>query len=143
MAIFDLPAKAAATNTKQYNGEFGCFYCLDKGKIHNRARIYSPDEQHILRTSEQMRQWAIESERESIAKFGIKGQSLLSEYLVFPQCIPVDYMHCVLEGVMKQLMKLWFGSSFHSEPYSLRKHLSVINKIILQIRPPNEVKRKP
>ena len=143
MAIFDLPAKAAATNTKQYNGEFGCFYCLDKGKIYNRARIYSPDEQHILRTSEQIRQWAVESERENIAKFGVKGQSLLSEYLVFPQCIPIDYMHCVLEGVMKQLMKFWFGSSFHSEPYSLRKHLSAINKIILQIRPPNEVKRKP
>ena len=62
-----------------------------------------------------MRRWAIESERESIAKFGVKGQSLLSKYLVFPQCIVVDYMHCVLEGVMKQLMKLWFGSRLKSQ----------------------------
>ena len=35
MAIFDLPPKAAATNTKLHNGEFVCFYCLDKGKYYN------------------------------------------------------------------------------------------------------------
>lgn len=27
MGVFDLPAKAAATNTKQFNGKHGCFYC--------------------------------------------------------------------------------------------------------------------
>ena len=40
MGIFDLPARAAATNTKQFNGEYGFFYCTDKGTIHDRARIY-------------------------------------------------------------------------------------------------------
>ena len=52
-------------------------------------------------------------------------------------------MHCILEGVMKQLMKLWFGYSFHSEPYSLQKHMSTINKIILKIKPRNEIQQKP
>ena len=26
---------------------------------------------------------------------------------------PVDYMHCVLLGVVKQLFKLWFTSTYH------------------------------
>ena len=60
MVVFDLPAKSSATNTKQFNGEYGCLYCLDKGEIaHNkRARIYPPTAEHLLRTLEQMKQWA-------------------------------------------------------------------------------------
>ena len=99
MAIFDLPAKAAATNTKQFNQKFGCFYCLNKGKVYNRAHIYTPDDSHVLRTSEQMKKWAEEAEINQESKFGLKGFSLLSNYFTFPQCIPVDYLHCVLEGV--------------------------------------------
>ena len=40
LGVFDLPAKAAALNVKQFNGEYGCNYCLDKegsfsiGSIH-------------------------------------------------------------------------------------------------------------
>ena len=30
-ATLDLPAKAAVTNTKQWNGEYGCSVCLHKG----------------------------------------------------------------------------------------------------------------
>ena len=42
----DLPAKAAALNVKQFNGEFGCLNCLHPGeysKIH-RKTIYPPKE---------------------------------------------------------------------------------------------------
>ena len=113
MGIFDLPAKAAATN------EYGCFYCLDKGRIHNRARIYPPDDHHHLRKPNQMTQWAEEAEQNQVCTFGVKGYSLLSKFLSFPQSIPLDYMHSVLEGVYKQLMKFWFEPRFHSEPYSL------------------------
>uniref|UniRef100_A0A1X7TD72 Uncharacterized protein n=1 Tax=Amphimedon queenslandica TaxID=400682 RepID=A0A1X7TD72_AMPQE len=143
MAIFDLPAKAAATNTKQYNGEFGCFYCLDRGKYYNRARIYPPSDDHVLRTSDEMKKWAEEAERKKEPIFGVKGQSLLSNYLAFPQCIPIDYMHCVLEGVVKQLMKLWFGSSYHAESYSLHKHMCTVDKILSYIKPPREIQRLP
>ena len=44
--IMDLPAKAAALNVKQFNGEFGCLNCLHPGeysKIH-RKTIYPPKE---------------------------------------------------------------------------------------------------
>lgn len=30
---------------------------------------------------------------------------------------PIDYMHCVLLGVMPKLFSLWFDSKNHKEPY--------------------------
>ncbi len=53
-AVFDLPAKSSATCTKQFNGEYGCFYCVQKGEIYKRARIYPPTTDCALRTSIQM-----------------------------------------------------------------------------------------
>uniref|UniRef100_A0A1X7VJE6 DUF4218 domain-containing protein n=1 Tax=Amphimedon queenslandica TaxID=400682 RepID=A0A1X7VJE6_AMPQE len=85
MGVFDLPARAAATNTKQYNGEYSCLYCLDKGVYQNRARIFPPNGACTLQTTEQMR----------------------------------------------------------NAPYSLRKHMSNINKLLSKFKPPNEVLRHP
>lgn len=60
-----------------------------------------------------------------------------------PVCIPVDYMHSVLEGIMKQLLKRWFDSKHHSRVYSLRKCSYDIDKCINLVRPPNEIRRTP
>ena len=143
MAVFDQPGRATATNTKQFNGEYGCFYCLDKGEVHNRARIYPPDASHTLRTQEQMKAWASVAQTTGKPQYGVKGVSVLAEAIEFPQCIPIDYMHCILEGVFKQLMKFWFDPKFHSEPYSLRKYIAPINRLVSKIKPPNEVLRLP
>lgn len=79
MAVFDLPAKAAATCTKQYNGEYGCLYCTDKGEVHERARIYTPDESHENRTNDQMKKWAEKAECTGREQYGVKGVSILSK----------------------------------------------------------------
>ncbi len=143
LAVFDLPAKASATNTKQFNGEYGCFYCTDKGQVHNRARIYPPTDSHTLRTTEQMRDWALKANSTNAPQCGVKGTCVLGEYVEFPQCVPIDYMHSILEGVFKQLMKFWFNPNFHSQPYSLRKYMSKINEVLSKIKPPNEIRRLP
>ena len=62
------------------------------------------------------------AEQTNTPLYGVKGRSILGEHVDFPQCVPIDYMHSILEGVFKQLMKFWFNSKFHSQPYSLRKH---------------------
>ncbi len=49
--VFDMPAKAAVLNQKQFNGEFGCPTCLHPGtRLDNGSRIYLPDESAELRT---------------------------------------------------------------------------------------------
>ena len=73
---------------------------------------------------------------------GIKGESVLSNTI--EQC-PVDYMHCVLEGITKKLMKkCWFEKSQrHPMAYSLHKHCHKIDEILLLVKPPNEFRRSP
>ena len=56
-ATLDLPAKAAVTNTKQWNGEYGCSVCLDKGDNSSQSKNsrqwpYNPSP--LLRTHEGM-----------------------------------------------------------------------------------------
>lgn len=46
---------------------------------------------------------------------GVKGYSvlhLLDDFDVI-EGNPIDYMHCVLLGVAKKLLKLWFDSTYH------------------------------
>lgn len=84
MGVFDLPAKSAVTNTKQFNGKYGCFYCLDEGEVHNRARIYPPTGKHELRTTERMRYWALEAEQTGKERYGVKGKAILGEHHEYP-----------------------------------------------------------
>lgn len=42
LGIFDMPAKAAVLNMKQFNGAYGCPTCLHPGLHQNGARIYLP-----------------------------------------------------------------------------------------------------
>ena len=98
MGVFDLPAKATATNTKQFNGKYGCFYCTDEGHVIGKTRIYPPTDPHVLRTTTQMKTWALMAEQTNTPQYGVKGRSILGEHVDFPQCVPIDYMHSILEG---------------------------------------------
>ena len=53
------------------------------------------------------------------AIFGVKGYSPLHLLPSFDtvKCVPVEYMHCVLIGVVKNMPKLWFNSSYHKEEW--------------------------
>ena len=48
---------------------------------------------------------------------GIKGVLPLAKYVDLVDGVPVDYMHCVLKGIMGKLMNLWFASKNHRKPY--------------------------
>lgn len=78
-----------------------------------------------MRNNEEMKRWAAMAERKGEPQCGVKGKCLLGEHLESPECIPIDYMHSVLEGVFKQLMKLWFDPKFHSEQYNLIRSMQV------------------
>lgn len=60
MSVFDLPAKAMATNFVQFNGYYSCTYCLDKGECVSHTHIFPPDEPHVPRTMASITQCAEE-----------------------------------------------------------------------------------
>ena len=53
---------------------------------------------------------ANEAEKNRVVVDGIKGRSVLTVVIDLVGGAPVDYMHCVLEGVMKWLIAKWFSS---------------------------------
>ena len=57
--------------------------------------------------------------------------------------VSIDYMHCVLLGVCRQLLKLWFVSKHHKELWYIGKQTTVIDSRLSSIKPPREVNRTP
>lgn len=55
----------------------------------------------------------------------------------------MDYMHCVLLGVCRQLLKLWFNSKNSKELWYIGNKIEELDSRLLNIQPPNEMKRTP
>lgn len=117
-STFDLPAKASALNMIQFNGNFSCANCLQSGKC---TKTDSGGSVHVFpfqcdnpigpaRSHSSMSSNAKEAYLTGKTQQGIKGPSYLS---LLPKydivCgTTVDYMHCVLLGVTRLLLGLWF-----------------------------------
>lgn len=144
MGVFDLPAKAAVLCAKQFNGEHGCSVCLHPGKrLPNNARIFLPSPAYPERTHAQVVAAGAEAERTDSCIQGIRGISPLASVFDIVASVPIDYMHCVLEGVTRWLMRAWFDSSFHSSPFYIGRHILKIDCELLKQRPPHEFSRPP
>jgi hypothetical protein len=83
---------------------------------------------------------AVEAETTNSSVQGVYGMSPLASIIDLVGSIPIDYMHCVLEGVTKWLMNAWFDPKNHSAPFYIGKH---VGKIDDEQRPPNEFSRPP
>ena len=46
MAVFDLPARAIATNFVQFNSYYSCTYCLDAGEHTSHRHVFPPEADH-------------------------------------------------------------------------------------------------
>ena len=143
LGIFDLPAKAAVLCSKQYNGRYGCSVCTHPGyRLPNNARVYKPMK-YGERTHSSVMEAAKIAEESGSAQKGVIGMSPLATAVDLVDGVPVDYMHSVLEGVVRLLMKYWFNSSYHSHPSYLGRKLLEIDTMLLKQRPPNEFSRAP
>ena len=75
--------------------------------------------------------------------YGVKGLSalhILPSFDVVNGTV-IDYMHCVLEGVVKKLLNLWFSAV--GQPYYIKRHTPTVNTRLLGIKPPNTITRTP
>lgn len=147
----DSVARPLLQNVKQFNGQYGCGYCLHPGSIVSKGqgnvRVYmeSPTDQFCSRTNDNMLQHAEMAISQNEPVFGVKGPSMLSLIPLFDlvKGFFPDYMHSVLLGVVRQMISLWFDSSNHSKPFYLGRHVQHIDSLLLAMKPPSEVKRLP
>ena len=99
--VCDLPAKASILNMIQFNGYYGCTYCLSPGLHMDKKHVY-PSHSFEVRTVA-----SYEADVELSPNHGVKGLSVLSDIIKIPAQIPIDYMHETLEGVLTSLLSLY------------------------------------
>ena len=133
-------------NTTQFNGYFGCGFCLHPGTLVEKQVKYTvtatvyPD-----REAKTMLLDMEEAVAHSKSVRGVKGPSPLINMPHFDIAwgfVP-DYMHAVLLGVIRQLTELLLNSS--DKPYycGSPNTMSVLEKRINDIKPPHLITRLP
>jgi len=150
LLVCDSVARPPLQNFKQFNGEFGCSFCLHKGvplpKGQGFVRTYPSEVQPSQpRTHMQTLQFASEAEDKGLVVSGVKGFSLLYAVPSFdvisgfnPEC-----MHSIMLGVVKQFVGLWLDSSSAGKQFYLRPKAMNLNSLLVACKPPSEVKRLP
>ena len=74
--IFDFIAKAMALNHVQFNGYYGCPYCMDRGTYCNHQTIWLPSDEHEQRTLANLVEFVRQAESTKKSVYGIKGRSI-------------------------------------------------------------------
>jgi hypothetical protein len=174
ICTLDTLGKDQLQNKIPFNGKFGCSYCLHPGvnlarndlsdeleeisntvgfrsnhstKTHRNLMRYPPLKNIQMRnhnsTLEDMR-------LAFLTKKTIRGLKGLSPMVAVPYFdlifgFSIDYMHCCLLGIARQLAELWFHPNFHNESFYIGSPnlISKIDKRLLQIKPPQNVSRTP
>ena len=141
----DAPARASMQNHDRFNGYYGCALCYHPGKAVERVVKYPIDVcEYNERKDEEILEDMNQSLEDGRTVRGIKGPSPLVNLSYFPICwgFPLDYMHCLLLGVVRQLADLWFGSRATSALYIGSKNLIMaIDQRLQSIKPPSFVPR--
>lgn len=139
--VFDLVAKAPILNMIQVNGKNGCPSCLHPGVRIGLTHTYPPGTNYAPRTTDSFVLSAAQAENGGIVN-GIKRRSSLFSIVDLATGAPIDYMHCVLEGVVKCLLDRWVSSSFQPFHLSKRKIVAIDNSLMMQY-PPHDFSRAP
>ncbi|KAG0443402.1 hypothetical protein HPB47_014960 [Ixodes persulcatus] len=143
----DAPARAAVQNMVLFNGFFGCPWCLIKGEHEEGCVRYVSDEAPAPRTSELVARDMELALRLGSPVNGIKGPSALMNLQGFDLVagVSVEYMHCVLQGVVRQITELFFSSTSSRQAYYIDTRQSVVkvDKRLRGIKPPHCITRLP
>lgn len=142
-AIFDLPAFAYCTNMTQFNGEYGCFFCLHPGHRTESGRGYSRTYKpgnYPLRTDQLHKRHVNLSVAMNQRVCGVKGNSELFTLMSFPSGVSLDVMHCLYEGVAKQIINFMLDSNNRRKTFYIdsRKKVPIINNFIHSVQVPHD-----
>lgn len=133
---------------KQFNGKYGCSYCLHKGEQvqvgRGTARVYAFNKVK-LRTSRTYKTPVSLAIHSGMVVKGIKGPSITSlipEFDIIESFAP-DYMHSCLLRISKLFISAWFDSKNNDKSYYLGPNINEFNKRLMAIYSPTEVTRVP
>lgn len=111
--VADAPARAKVSNSKQFNGEYGCLHCLNPGVNMFNKRIYEYKD-YPPRTNQNYLEALIFKNINNLTDYeGIKGDCFLSEFCPMPDCFIIDYMHLSLEGTYRSIISIWIDKNNH------------------------------
>ena len=150
LCALDSVARCQIANMKQFNGEYGCGLCLNKGervpKGNGYVRIYNHNNvNEQKRTDEQVRRHSADAFTLGDDVFGVKGPSPLFNVPKFDvvEGFPPDPLHAVDLGVCRQVGSLWFDSVHHNEEWYIGGSIEEMDRRMTSFHPPTEVTRTP
>ena len=151
--ICELPAKCLVSNSIQFNGKYGCWYCLQPGKTFHTDKgghchvfpyqNYNPTGPSRTRSSveEDVTETVIKiqacSESYVTSSRGVKGLSwfmFLRGFNVIDG-YNIDYMHGLCAGMMKTLLMFWFAKEHKKKNFSCFDKRDYVNKELSKIKP--------
>ena len=152
--VADSPARCSCQGTNQYNGKYGCSWCLEKGENFqltqkSRKWVYPPNKQITLWQADQFKQHLFElstlfgSVNNTKAHFGVKSASKL---LLIPKFNIVngfvfDVMHAAFLGVSRAFANIWLDSKYHGKSFYIGLKIKDINTRLAQIVVPEHFSR--
>lgn len=149
----DLPAKCDVQGMVGHAGYFACGYCLHPGvavkkdaKSKSYVRYIDRKKEEQLRSHENIAEIYSKQKPPFNPVNGIKSISCMvrADGFDLVHGFGIDYMHCILLGVMRKLLNLWLNSSNHNKPYYITpKRQEALNKRILKIKLTSDIFRKP
>lgn len=143
----DTVAKDHCQKKKQFNGYSACSYCLHPGELieQRKVRYTNMVKKPELRTHDKA---IIDMQQAYLSGNSVNGFKGLSPLAALPNfdvvngfCI--DYMHCVLLGVVKLLMDFWLDSKYHKCGFYIGLKSNKIDERLLQFKPPSNISRTP
>lgn len=152
--VFDSPARCLFHNMTQFNGFYGCPYCYAPGKsVQTSERghtlsypfnMENPNGHHEVRTHASHVKNAEEAQLYKVV-LGVKGLTWFSYLPKFDTIrgTAIDYMHCILLGVVKMLATLWFEKSHKQEMFNIASRITEVDQRLLNIKPPSYIPRLP
>jgi len=63
-----------------------------------------------------------------ICHYGVNGSSMLQSFIVFPDGLPIDYMHLLCLGLFKSILNMWFDNKFKDESFFLGNYFKYFLK---------------
>ena len=141
--VCDSVARCLCQGIHQFNGSYGCSWCLNEGKSllygeASRKWIYEGTE-FTLRTHDQF----LDHIRELCQKIDSSktashyGVTTASQLLTIPKFNIVsgftyDYMHSAFLGISRSLLNWWINSEYHDRAFYIGRRTKEIDRNLLQ-----------